>query len=85
MSENNMPIQKYRSNGITVSVWQNEGSKGVFHTFSIQRAYKDSEGNWKRTTVFRASDLPVLAELVREAFSDFAVKSSNPANEEIPF
>ena len=72
-----------------MSVWENEGSKGVFHSLTLQRNYKDSEGAWKTTTSFRTSDLPALAELCREVFCEFGVKEWSPGGDQgeddIPF
>ena len=86
MSENKMPVKKFRANGVVLSVWENEGSKGPFHTFTMQRVYKDSEGNWKTSTTLRNSDLPVLADLCVKAFSEFCVTCWEPGrDDDIPF
>ncbi len=85
MSENKKPVSKYRANGIIVSVWENEGGKGTYHTFGLQRSYKDPDGQWKTSPSLRAGDLVIAAELLRQAFLDFGMKTVNPAGDEFPF
>ncbi len=85
MSESNKPVRKYRANGVVVSVWENDGAKGNYHTFSLQRVFKDADGNWKTSPNLRASDLPTASELFRQAFLDFGIKSMGQAGDDIPF
>lgn len=68
------PIQKLCAKGITVSVWENEGKEGTtFKTVQIQRSYKDKEGNWKNTDIFRESDIPTLSALLQDTYSKMAI------------
>ena len=86
MNENRIPVKKLRANGVVLSVWENEGAKGSFHTFTVQRVYKDSEGNWKTSATLRNSDLTVVADLCVKAFSEFCVSSWEPGGDDnIPF
>jgi len=52
------PVDRVKVGGISVSVWENKAkSGGEFHTFSLQRTYKDGD-EFKYTGLLRASDLP---------------------------
>jgi len=87
--EKRMPVKKYRANGLVLNVWENEGNNGAYHSLTLQRNYKDSEGAWKTTTSFRMSDMPTLVELCSEAFREFGVKEWVPGSDQneddIPF
>ena len=50
------PVKNFRSGGVDVAKWDNEGRT----SYSVQKNYKDKEGNWKQTTSFNAWDLPHL-------------------------
>jgi len=64
------PTFTFRAGAVSGSVWENITEKGkekiVSHSVSLQRGYKDSEGNWKNTQSLFLNDIPkarlVLAE-----------------------
>ncbi|NOZ80857.1 MAG: hypothetical protein GXP63_04235 [DPANN group archaeon] len=74
------PEKKFRAGAISVSVWQNQGqSKSgeptFFRTISLQRGYKDKEGNWKNTTSLRVNDLPKAALLMEKAYEHIVLST----------
>lgn len=69
----NVPELKLSSGGISVTVWRNErqgkqGQPTEFSTISLQRSYKDNEGNWKNTSQLRVNDLPKAALALNKAY-----------------
>jgi len=61
------PVNKIKFGGITVDVWENQGEKAPFYTFTLQRSYK--QGNdWKNTNSLRAQDLPKAILALQEAY-----------------
>jgi len=76
----NLPAKRFKSSGVEVSVWKNEGKEGsVFFTVSLQRSYKDKEGNWQSTASLRKSDLLVASHLLEKAY-DFIDEQSGSGN-----
>ena len=71
MTEGNKPVENYRSGAIKVAVWENSGENGKYYTFSMQRGYKDKDGNWKDTTALRTSDVYDVVRCLERAY-DFA-------------
>lgn len=61
------PVRKFRLGGVTASVWKNEGAERAFYTVTIQRAYKDTDGNWKNTDSFNSDDLLNASYVLRKA------------------
>ena len=51
----NMPEKKFSTGAVSATVWQNEGKNKTgepvnYRTVSLQRRYKDKEGNWQSTS-----------------------------------
>ncbi len=63
--KNSLPEKKIRAGAISATIWQNnverEGKVSSFNSISLERVYKDKEGNWQSTNTFRTNDLPKLA------------------------
>lgn len=63
------PVARVKRGGVEVAVWENQGkSGGTFHTFSLQRTYKQGE-EFKHTSALRVNDLPKAIEALREAYN----------------
>lgn len=75
----NKPEKKFRAGAISATVWKNAGEKNgkpfSFHTISLDRNYKDVEGNWKHTASLRLTDLP-KAGLVLNKTYEYLILSS---------
>lgn len=52
----NAPEKTIKVGGIQLSIWTNDTGKGVFHSITIDKSYKDGD-TWKRTKSFKATDL----------------------------
>lgn len=61
--EKNQPLKKIRAGAISATIWKNPvpnklGEEGDFKTISLDRVYKDKQGQWQRTNSYRLNDLP---------------------------
>lgn len=71
------PIKKIRVGGVCATIWKNTSKDGrTYSTVSLERSYKDSQGEWKSTTSFRQSDLPTAAVLLNEALRFLTLEDS---------
>lgn len=71
--------KKYNAGGISATIWKNstkseDGKPQSYNTISIDRKYKDKEGNWKSTTSMRITDLPKVQLVASEAFKFLSLK-----------
>src|SRR5262249_11505821 len=66
--EKRQPVHKIRLRSITAAIWRNRNERGVWHSVTFSRSYKDENGSWQNTQSFGGSDLLVLAEVLRAAF-----------------
>ena len=73
MEEKNPPEKKFTAGPISASVWLNKatrpnGEESVFKTVTLQRGYKDRNGNWQNTQTLRANDLPKAVLVLDKAY-----------------
>ena len=66
------PIQKFKAGGIQAAIWSNEaevnGEKFDVKSITLQRTYKDKEGEWKSTGSLKAGDLPKAMVVLGKAY-----------------
>ena len=77
----NMPEKRFSTGAISATVWQNQGKSKEgdavnFRTVSLQRRYKDKEGNWQSTSTLRVNDLPKVALVVQKAYEYIVLRDS---------
>ena len=57
------PIQSFREDDVTVSIWAREFKGRIFHSCSFERSYKDPTGQWRYTRYFGQDDLGKVMSL----------------------
>jgi hypothetical protein len=78
--EKNQPKKKFNAGAISVAIWENQGvSKTAgqtvsFNTVSLQRGYKDKEGNWKSTNNLRVADIPKAILVLQKAYEHLTLR-----------
>ena len=70
----NQPEMKFRAGGICATVWKNQGEKGAYNTISLERSYKDKNGQWQKSNSFRVNDLPKAAVVLNKAFESLVLR-----------
>jgi len=78
----NPPMKKFSAGGISAAVWSNDatlknGQKATFNTVSVDRCYKDKEGNWQHTSQMRINDLPKAAVVLTKAYEYLVLKTGD--------
>ena len=79
--ENEKPIKKFISYGITLSIWKNEktnnrNEKYISYSIKIQKRYVNENNEWKTTDNFSVNDLPRIRTLSEVAYQWLTVKKS---------
>jgi len=77
--------KKFSTGAMCATIWNNEGTDGEgkpteFKTISIERRYKDRDGNWKSTSSLRVNDLPRLVLVANKAFEYLSLKNEELEN-----
>ena len=73
-NEKTKPVKKFKAGAIDAAVWKNVNQQGkdggdvVSYSLSMERRYKDKDGEWQGTNTFRANDLPKAALVLVKAY-----------------
>ena len=71
-NQKKQPEKTFRAGSVSATIWKNTNKVNnedvSFYTTSIIRSYKDAEGNWKTTSIFRMNDLPKLQLVSKRAY-----------------
>lgn len=66
--EKNKPIKKFRAGTITATIWKNTTPNGnTFDVISLEKGYKNKNGEWKSTNYFNNKDLNKLLVVLGKA------------------
>jgi len=82
----NPPEKKFSTGAISATVWKNKGVRKTgeeteYRTISLDRRYKDKDGNWKSTTSLRINDLPKMKLVIEKAYEYLTLREqSNGSN-----
>lgn len=65
----NTPVQKFRIGNVTASVWENEGTRdgSVFHTVTLQRSFRNGDGEYQNSDSLNSGDLLNAAKVLERA------------------
>ena len=86
------PLAKFRAGQVSCALWENEinvnGNTKTVLKASIQRRYKDSEGNWKSSQSLGRNEIPLAVYCLEKAFDkivqeETAGSGSNGVEEEV--
>jgi hypothetical protein len=74
MEDKNTNVLKHiRVGGIEATVWKNTNGGKEYLSVTLQRSYKDRNGEWKSTHSFRQNDLPKALLALQKAFEHIAL------------
>jgi hypothetical protein len=72
MTGQQMPVAKFRAGQISSAVWRNEiqvkGKAITVLKATVQRRYKDKEGNWQSSGSFGRNEIPLAIHCLQQAF-----------------
>lgn len=76
------PVHEIRLGRIKAAIWENDTQNGTRHSVTLQRIYKDDEGNWQYTTSFGRDDLPLVCKVADLVHSWIYQQSASEAPQE---
>ena len=66
------PVAKFRAGPVSAAIWENEitvnGKKAVMLKASVERRYKDKDGQWKSSTSFSRNEIPLAVYCLQKSF-----------------
>jgi len=90
-NDKNLPEKKFRAGAVTAVVWNNSSKSNVsgepieYKSVSLERRYKDRDGEWHSTNSLRLNDLPKAITALCTAYKYLVMKpdSETVTEEEI--
>ena len=83
---NSLPLEKFKAGQVSAAIWENKvmvnGKETVMLKASIQRRYKDKNGEWKSTTSFGRNEIPLAIYCLQKAFEKIIEKQAEESNSE---
>lgn len=81
------PLAKFRaSHGVSAAIWENNAKvNGKITTMlkaTVERRYKDSNGDWKSSGSFGKNEIPMAILVLCQAF--FKIASEEQPDESVP-
>ena len=75
------PIQKFRAGEVVATIWCNEtevnGETIDVKSITVQRTYKDRNGDWKTTTSLKSGDLPKAMVVLGKAYEFISLREES--------
>jgi hypothetical protein len=66
------PVAKFKAGQVSSALWENEitvnGRKVTMLKASVQRRYKDKDGQWKSSSSFSRNEIPMAIYCLQKAF-----------------
>jgi hypothetical protein len=72
MSNASKPAARVTMYPITAAIWRNETAKGAAYSVTVQRSYKNAEGEWKSSDSLNESDLLLAAKVLDLAHTEIS-------------
>ena len=86
-----MPVSKFRAGQVSAAIWENpievKGKTVTMLKATVQRRYKDKDGDWKSSQSFSRNEIPLAIYCLQQAFETMIGESDgdtdNNAEEEV--
>jgi len=79
-ADNKKPTARVSIHPVSIAIWKNETEKGAFYSCTLQRRYRDSEGNWKNSDSLSEGDLLITAKALDLAHTEILKLRANDRN-----
>ncbi|MEO8271079.1 MAG: hypothetical protein ABI557_15260 [Aureliella sp.] len=81
----NKPKHEERLGNIRGVVWLNESKQGkAWPTVTVERGYKDSDGEWHDVRSYRLHDLPVVVEVLNRVMNWIRAQAEAQVQDPVP-
>ena len=67
------PVAKYAAGQVSAAIWENEvttkaGKKVTMLKATVERRYKDKDGQWKSSSSFSRNEIPMAIYCLQKSF-----------------
>jgi len=80
-----LPVAKFRAGQVSSALWENQiqvkGAAVTILKATVQRRYKDRDGNWQSSSSFSRNEIPLAIHCLQKAFEKIIeMQSENSGN-----
>ena len=80
------PISKFKAGMVSAAIWENQievkGKTVTMLKATVQRRYKDKDGDWKSSQSFSRNEIPLAIYCLQQAFETMIGEGNSDANGE---
>jgi len=81
---NEKPVKKFQAGGISAALWKNKlklksGQEIETLSVTLDRRYRDDNGEWKSSSSLRANDIPKAVLVMQQAYQYMVTKNTDDA------
>ena len=84
MTGQQLPVAKFRAGQVSSAVWKNQiqvsGKTVTVLKATVQRRYKDKDGNWQSSGSFSRNEIPLAIHCLQKAFEKIIETQSEDNN-----
>lgn len=84
MIGNQTPVAKFKAGQVASAVWENDievkGKTITILKATVQRRYKDRDGNWQSSGSFSRNEIPLAVYCLQKAFDKIIEKQSQASS-----
>ena len=84
MVGNQTPVAKFRAGAVSTALWENDievkGRTITILKATVQRRYKDHDGNWQSSDSFNRNEIPLAIYCLQKAFDKIIEKQSQTSS-----
>ncbi len=84
MIGNQTPIAKFKAGAVSTALWENDievkGRTITILKATVQRRYKDKDGNWQSSGSFSRNEIPLAIYCLQKCFEKIIEKQGEAVN-----
>jgi len=81
------PLKKFRAGNVSCALWENEatvnGRQITLLKATIDRRYKDKDGQWKSSSSFSRNEIPLVQYVLGKAFEAMVEEKQSNGDVEV--
>jgi len=87
MNGQQTPIAKFKAGQVAAAIWANDvevkGRTVTILKATVQRRYKDKDGNWQSSGSFSRNEIPLAIYCLQKAFEKIIEKQGEVGNSDV--
>ena len=87
--QDNRPVKKIQAGGVSAALWRNSvtlrsGQQIETLSVTLDRRYKDKNGDWRSASSFQANDIPKAVLVLTQAYAHMMSRNEDEESPRVP-